>query len=35
MELIKTTTSTVQDLKQILQEQGIDSTNLRIDANIG
>lgn len=35
MEMLNVTPSTMQDLKQILQDQKIDSTNLRITAEVG
>lgn len=35
MEMLSVSSSTVQDLKQVLQEQKISSTNLRIIGSIG
>jgi len=35
MQVLKADPSTIEDLKQLLQEQKIDTHNLRITANIG
>lgn len=35
MEILKTTSATIHDLKQIMNDQKIDKTSLRITANIG
>lgn len=35
MELINTTASVVDDIKQVLSAQGISKTSLRIDMNMG
>jgi Fe-S cluster assembly iron-binding protein IscA len=35
MEMINISSSTIQDVKQLLNEQKINSTNLRISSRIG
>ncbi len=35
MDLLDVTPDTIQDLKQILNERQLDSTNLRITASMG
>lgn len=35
MDMLNISSSTVQDLKQVLQEQNLASTNLRIVGSIG
>ncbi len=35
MEMLNISPSTIQDLKQVMNEQKIESTNLRITGNIG
>lgn len=35
MEMLNITSVSINDLKQVLQEQNVDSTHLRITASIG
>jgi hypothetical protein len=35
MEMVNISDSTLQDLKQLLQDRGIDSTTLRITGSVG
>ncbi|KUG04070.1 hypothetical protein ASZ90_018516 [hydrocarbon metagenome] len=35
MEIIKTETSTIEDLKQVMKEQNINTNDLRITGRIG
>ncbi len=35
MEIIKTESSTIEDLKQVMKEQNINTNDLRITARIG
>ncbi len=35
MEIIKASSSTIEDLKQVMKEQKIDGADLRITAKIG